>query len=96
MEGILSREKMKLLGMQAPHSFITSSFVPKHDLPIGNMKHAMLVSSPGGEMKTKLICPVVSISIKGVDFSSNLILLDSNGIDIILGMDWLRKYDRVI
>jgi hypothetical protein len=26
----------------------------------------------------------------------NLIILDSNGIDIILGMDWLRKYDGVI
>jgi hypothetical protein len=26
----------------------------------------------------------------------NLIILDSNGIDIILGMDWLRKYNRVI
>jgi hypothetical protein len=26
----------------------------------------------------------------------NLILLDSKGIDITLGMDWLRKYDGVI
>jgi hypothetical protein len=26
----------------------------------------------------------------------NLILLDSKGIDITLGMDWLSKYDRVI
>jgi hypothetical protein len=26
----------------------------------------------------------------------NLILLDSKGIDIILGMDWLSKYDGVI
>jgi hypothetical protein len=26
----------------------------------------------------------------------NLILLDSKGIDIILGMDWLNKYDGVI
>jgi hypothetical protein len=60
------------------------------------MKHAMLVSSPGGEMRTKHICPTVSISIRGVDFSSNLILLDSKGIDIILGMDWLSKYDGVI
>jgi hypothetical protein len=33
---------------------------------------------------------------KGVDFPSNLILLDSKGIDIILGMDWLSKYDRGI
>jgi hypothetical protein len=54
------------------------------------------VSSPGDEMRTKLICPAISISIRGVDFSSNLILLDSKGIDIILGMDWLSKYDVVI
>jgi hypothetical protein len=27
---------------------------------------------------------------------SNLIVLDSPGIDIILGMDWLKKYDRLI
>jgi hypothetical protein len=60
------------------------------------MKHTMLVSSPGGELSTKLICPAVSISIKGVDFPSNLILLDSKGIDIILNMDWLSKYDGVI
>jgi hypothetical protein len=26
----------------------------------------------------------------------DLILLDSTGIDIILGMDWLRKYDRIV
>jgi hypothetical protein len=80
----------------ASHSFVSSSFVVKHSLPIATMKHTMLVSSPGGEMRTKHICPAVSITIRGVDFSSNLILLDSKGIDIILGMDWLSKYDGVI
>jgi hypothetical protein len=77
-------------------SFISLSFVAKHSLPIATMKHTMLVSSPGGEMRTKHICPAVSITIREVDFPSNLILLDSKGIDIILGMDWLSKYDRVI
>jgi hypothetical protein len=75
----------------ASHSFISSSFVTKHSLPIATMKHTMLVRSPGGEMRTKHICPTVSITIRGVDFPLNLILLDSKGIDIILGMDWLRK-----
>jgi hypothetical protein len=56
----------------------------------------MLVSSPGGEIRTKYICPVISITIRGVDFLANLIVLESKGIDIILSMDWLRKYDRVI
>jgi hypothetical protein len=80
----------------ASHSFISSSFIMKHSLPIATMKHIMLVSSPRGEMRMKHICPAVSITIREVDFPSNLILLDSKGIDIILGMDWLSKYDRVI
>jgi hypothetical protein len=70
----------------ASHSFVSSSFVVKHYLPITIMKQTMLVSSPGGERRTKHICPVISITIRGVDFLAN----------IILGMDWLRKYDRVI
>jgi hypothetical protein len=80
----------------ASHSFISSSFVVKHQLPITIMKQTRLVSSPGGEMRTKHICPVISIPITGVDFLANFIVLDSKGIDIILGMDWLRKYDGVI
>jgi hypothetical protein len=80
----------------ASHSFRSSTFVAKHHLPITIMKHTMLVSSPGGEMRTKHICPAVSITIRGVDFLVNLIILDSKGIDIIPGMDWLRKYERVI
>jgi hypothetical protein len=42
-----------------------SCFVAKHNLPIANMKHTMHVCLPGGEMRTKLICPAVSISIRG-------------------------------
>jgi hypothetical protein len=32
----------------------------------------------------------------GVDFPSNLVVLKSWGIDVILGMDWLSRYDGVI
>jgi hypothetical protein len=49
----------------ASHSFISSSFIAKHHLPITIMKHTMLVSSPVGEMRTKHICPAVSITIRG-------------------------------
>jgi hypothetical protein len=85
-----------LFDFGASHSFISSSFVAKYSLPIATMKHTMLISSAGGEMRTNHICPTISITIRGVDFPSNLILLDSKGIDIILGMDWLSKYDGVI
>jgi hypothetical protein len=80
----------------ASHSFISSKKIAKHNLPITIMKYTILVSSPGGEMKTKHICLAITIAIRLVDFLSNLIIIDSKGIDIILGMDWLRKYDGVI
>jgi hypothetical protein len=85
-----------LLNSGASHSFISSKFIAKHNMPITIMKYTMLVSSPGGEMKTKCICLTISIVIRGVEFLSILIVIDSQGIDIILSMDWLRKYDRVI
>jgi hypothetical protein len=49
----------------ASHSFISSTFVAKHHLPITIMKYTMLVSSTGGEMRTKHICPAVNITIRG-------------------------------
>jgi hypothetical protein len=76
-----------LFDLTASHSFISSSFVVRHQLPITIMKQTMLVSSLGGEMRTKYICPAISITIRGVDFLANLIVLDSKGINIILGMD---------
>jgi hypothetical protein len=52
----------------ASHSFISSSSVVKHHLPITIMKQTMLVSSPGGEMRTKHICPKISITMRGYTF----------------------------
>jgi hypothetical protein len=49
----------------ASHSFISLSFVVEHQLPITIMKQTMLVSSPGGEIRTKYICPTISITIRG-------------------------------
>src|SRR5438128_9038248 len=60
------------------------------------MKDPMIVSTPGGRMKAQNFCPSVDIFIRGVDFPSSLIVLESNGLDVILGMDWLTKYKGVI
>jgi hypothetical protein len=38
----------------------------------------------------------VNLKIRGVDFVVNIIVLESNGIDVILGMDWLSKHKVVI
>jgi hypothetical protein len=60
-----SHPAIVLFNSGASHSFISSSFVVRHQLPITIMKQTMLVSSPGGEMRTKHICPAISITIRG-------------------------------
>jgi tetrahydromethanopterin S-methyltransferase subunit E len=49
----------------ASHSFVSSKFIAKHNLPITIMKYTMIVSSLGGEIKTKHICPTISIATRG-------------------------------
>jgi hypothetical protein len=38
----------------------------------------------------------VNLKIRGICFVANLIVLESKGIDVILGMDWLSKYKVLI
>jgi hypothetical protein len=54
---VSSHPAIVLFDLGASHSFISSSFVVKHHLLITIMKQTMLVSSRGGEMSTKHICP---------------------------------------
>ncbi|MBS2634306.1 hypothetical protein KFY46_26715, partial [Salmonella enterica subsp. enterica serovar 1,4,[5],12:i:-] len=47
-------------------------------------------------LRATLRCPNVAINIRGVDFLAHPIVLNSIGMDLILGMSWLAKYDAVI
>jgi hypothetical protein len=69
------------------HSFISAAYVGKHNLPLALQRCQMIVSSPGGDMPTRHLCPKVNLKIRGVDFVANLIVLESKGVDVILGMD---------
>jgi hypothetical protein len=80
----------------ALHSFISGAYVEKHNLPIALLKCQMIVSSPGGDMPARQLCPKVNLKIRGVDFVVNLIILESKGIDVILGMDRLSKHKVLI
>jgi hypothetical protein len=80
----------------ASHSFVAANFVQKRNLPLSMLKNRMIVSSPGGDMHARHVCYKVSLHIRGVEFLANLIVLESNGIDVILGMDWLSKHKGMI
>jgi hypothetical protein len=71
----------------ASHSFISTTYVGKHNLPLVLLRCQMIVSSLGGDMPARQLCPKVNLKIRGVDFVTNLIILESKGIDVILEMD---------
>jgi hypothetical protein len=76
----------------ASHSFISTVYIGKHNLPLALLRCQMIVSSPGGDMPVRQLCPKVNLKKKGVDFVANLIVLESKVIDVIFGMDWLSKH----
>jgi predicted aspartyl protease len=80
----------------ASQSFVAANFVQKHNLRLSMLKNRMIVSSPGGDMHARHVCPKVNILIRGVEFIANLIVLESKGIDVILGMHWLSKHKGMI
>jgi hypothetical protein len=71
----------------ASHYFISATYLGKHNLPLALLWCQMIVSSPGGDMPARQLCPKVNLKIRRVDFVSILIVLKSKGIDVILGMD---------
>jgi hypothetical protein len=78
------------------HSFISVVYVEKYNLPLALLKCQMIVSSPRGDMPTWQLCPKMNLKIRRVVFVANLIVLESKGIDIILGIYYLSKYKVLI
>jgi hypothetical protein len=85
-----------LFDFGASHSFISVAYVEKHNLPIALLRCQMIVSSLGGDMPARQLCPKVNLKIRGIDFVANLIVLESKGTDVILGMDWLSMHKVLI
>jgi hypothetical protein len=66
-----------LFNSGASHSFVAANFVQKYNLSLSMLKNRMIVSSPGGDMHARHVCPRVSILLRGVEFLANLIVLES-------------------
>ena len=64
----------------------------KFKFPTVALKTPMLVSSPGAEYMASRGCFQLPLTIGRHVFPSDLIILESRGLDVILGMDWLSMY----
>ena len=75
----------------ASHSYISRGFVDKFKLPTVSLNSPMLVSSPGAEYMASRGCYQLTVTIGRHVFPTDLIVLESQGLDVIIGMDWLYK-----
>jgi predicted aspartyl protease len=78
----------------ATHSFVTASWVESHNIPVAPMYPPMRVSSVGGRTQTDRFCSSARVQIRGIEFLADSIVMDNQDttIDVILGMNWLTKY----
>ena len=75
-----------LFDSRSSHSFISAEYFAKYSIPLCTMPSSMLVNSLGGNMMAMYQCLGVKIQIMGRKFCANPTVLQSSGIDIILGM----------
>ena len=76
----------------ASYSYISRGFVDKFKLPTKVLRTPMLATSPGAEYMASQGCFQMPLAIGRHVFPSDLIVLESQGLDVILGMDWLSMY----
>jgi hypothetical protein len=80
----------------ASHSFISKAFVVKNKITTETIGCPIRVSSPGGELIVNAGCRDLVLEVGKHKFLANLIVLDSQGLDVILGMDWMAAFEGVI
>ena len=68
----------------------------KYKFPTKVIRTPMLVSSPGAEYMASQGCFQIPLTIGSHVFPSDLIILESPGLDVILEMDWLSMYGGTI
>jgi hypothetical protein len=55
-----------------------------------------MISTPGGKMVTQYLAKNTPLNLGGRVYKASLIILDSQGIDVILGMSWMKEYKVVL
>jgi predicted aspartyl protease len=76
-----------LLDTEATHSFITASWVEARNLPITTMSTPIQIDSAGGRVQADSVCLNISVEIRGIEFPANLIVMSTQGIDVMLGIN---------
>jgi hypothetical protein len=76
----------------AIHSFISTRFGTKIGLDFYPTNGTYMITTPGGRIASNQICRGVPIQLGSTLIRIDLILLNLEGMDILLGMDWMTRH----
>jgi hypothetical protein len=74
------------------HSFISDKCVARVGLDYHQTKRSYIISTPRGKIDSNQLIRYVPIQLGSMVIKTNLVLLPLEGMDIILGMDWMTKH----
>jgi hypothetical protein len=80
----------------ATHDFITKACTQRCQLSIHHIDTPYLISTPGGRVVTKQTVMHAPLDLAGKLYKPSLIVLDGQGLDIILGMGWMRAHKALL
>jgi hypothetical protein len=78
------------------HDFISKACTQKCQLVIEHMHTPYMIRTPGGNVFTKQVVVNPSLNLKGRVYKTCLIILDGQGIDVILGMNWMKMHKALL
>jgi hypothetical protein len=80
----------------ATQFFVSTSWVESHNIPIEPMIPALRVNSVGGKVQSDRICLNLRIEIRGINFPACLVVMGTQGLDVVLGMNWLHRNQATV
>jgi predicted aspartyl protease len=80
----------------ASHDFMSSTYAKKAKLSLVASEAPYVISTPGGRVDADRIVQKVQLELFGMIFSTNLIILNGQGIYVILGMSWMKLHRAVL
>jgi hypothetical protein len=76
----------------ASHNFMSFTCAKKVKLSLVASGAPYMISTPGGRVDADRIVQKVPLELSGRIFNTNLIILSGQGIDVILGMSWMKMH----
>ncbi|XP_017617781.2 uncharacterized protein LOC108462328 [Gossypium arboreum] len=85
-----------LIDPRSTHSYICTVLALEKKLSVEPTEYDVQVTNPLEQrVIVNLVCRNYPLKIKGCEFLTDLMLLTFREFDVILGMDWLTKYDAM-